>query len=216
MASDATAAFFVVSKGAQGARHDVEFLKADGSAFGDAPRCGVCGRPIGMRRWLSPFRVELRRHGSEWGDFAFFGLAEFLVSDRAAAAIAEGGVTGLSGFEPVEAVKVEGGDSPPTYRHVLVAFSDAAVDENKSSLVRRGEVTCERCRSDGLDAIHGFVIEPGTWTGEDVFIARGLPGVVVASQRFKRLVDDHELTNIELVPTDEYDWDPQAAVRGAA
>src|SRR3954451_14176703 len=105
MASEAWESFYVVAKGERGSRHDTEFLKADGSSFGEAPRCGTCGRPIGMRRWLPPFQVELKLHGSEWGDFPFFGLAEFLLSDRAAAAFAERGLGGLDGFEPVEATK---------------------------------------------------------------------------------------------------------------
>ena len=107
MASEVPEAFFVVTPD-RGSRHNTEFLQAEGSTFGDPPRCEVCGRPIGMRRWLPPFRVELKLHGSDWGDFAFFGPAQFLVSDRTAAAIAKTDLSGLTGFEIVEAVRVEG------------------------------------------------------------------------------------------------------------
>lgn len=212
MASEIGETFFVVVKGGLGNAYDTEFLKADGSAFGEAPRCEACGRPIGMRRWLPPFRVELKLHGSEWGDFAFFGPDEFLVSDRAAVAIRERKLVGLSGFEPVEVASVAGGSVPPTYRHIEIAFSGAAVDEANSALERGGEITCERCRSDGLDAIHGFTIERGSWTGEDVFFGRGLPGVLVATGPFKRLVEDYDLTNVTLVPTKSYEWDSNAPV----
>lgn len=214
MASEAHQAFFVVVAD-RGSTYDTDFLKAEGSTYGDPPRCEVCGRPIGMRRWLPPFRAELKLYGSDWGDFAFFGPAQFLVSDRAVAAIAKTDLSGLTGFEPVEAVTVEGGVSPPTYRQVVIALNGAAVDESESSLVRSGDIACDACRSNGVDAIHGFALEPGTWTGQDIFIPRGLPGVVVATERVTQVVKDHGLTNIRFVPTAMYEWDAMAPVAGA-
>ena len=121
-------------------------------------------------------------------------------------------VSGLTGFEPVELVEVKGGSSAPMYRHVDVPIGGAAVDEDRSSLMRSGESTCAACRSDGLSAIHGFVLEPGSWAGDDVFIARGLPGIVIATDRFRSVVMSHNLTNVDFVPTSAYEWDSLAPV----
>ena len=218
MASDrGTETFFVISKGEIGSEHDTEYLKADGSAFGDAPRCEVCGQFVNGRRWLSPFRVELTLHGSSWGDFAFFGDGDFVVSERAARLFREAGLTGLQGFETVEIAQIRGSNQqPPSYLPVTVARSEAAVDERRSSLIRPETVTCDRCRSGGLEGIRGFVLAPGTWTGEDVFFARGLGGVLIATSRFRDLVGRHGLTNIRLTPTESYLWDPYAPISGAA
>jgi hypothetical protein len=64
------------------------------------------------------------------------------------------------------------------------------------------------CRSGGLDAIRGLALEEGTWSGEDLFEARGLQGLVLASERLRQFVEDETLTNVGLVPMDEYVWDP--------
>jgi hypothetical protein len=82
------------------------------------------------------------------------------------------------------------------------------VDEARSRIVRNRPPTCSVCRSGGPDAIHGLALEDGTWSGEDVFEARGLQGLVLASARVRELVEDEGLTNIGLMPLDEYVWDP--------
>ncbi len=60
----------------------------------------------------------------------------------------------------------------------------------------------------GIDAINGFVLDPGTWGGEDVFRPRGMQGTLVVSERFKTLVERHGLTNMVLTPIEKYVWDP--------
>ncbi|NMO15796.1 hypothetical protein HPC49_31025 [Pyxidicoccus fallax] len=59
----------------------------------------------------------------------------------------------------------------------------------------------------GTDGFNGFVLEPGSWNGDDVFEPRGL-GVHVVSERFAHFVSKHQLTNIVLTPTERYVWDP--------
>ena len=215
MASEANdRAFFVVGKGELGSVHDTEYLPAEGANFGDAPTCSVCREFVEGKPWLPPYRADLRLHGSRWGDFAFFGESEFLVSDRVFGLYTKAGLTGLTGFEPVESVSIEGAMTPPPrYRHVSIARSGAAVDESRSSLTRPAPVTCDSCRVGGVEAIDGFSLELGTWTGEDVFVARGLAGVVLATLRFRKLVDDHGLTNVRLIPINSYKWDALAPIQ---
>ncbi len=60
----------------------------------------------------------------------------------------------------------------------------------------------------GVNAINGFVLEPGTWGGEDIFRPRDLPGDIVVSERFKDFVELHGWTNMVLTPTEQFVWDP--------
>jgi hypothetical protein len=77
-----------------------------------------------------------------------------------------------------------------------------------------GPVTCSRCRSGGVESVHGFQIEPGTWGGQNVSGVRGLPGTAIAAERFAQLVRRDELTNIRLIPVADYKWgSPKAASR---
>jgi hypothetical protein len=203
--------FFVIKPEPVGSTHETDFLTTDDVVLGDAPRCPVCGHFIGMKVWLPPYKVELALHGKSWGDFAFFaGAGRFIVSSRVADAFTNAGLIGLAGFEPIEVAKVKGRRSagrPPEYRRVSIARSGAAVDDSRSVIERSEKATCAQCRSSGVDAVHGFTLEPGTWTGEDVFFARGLPGSVLASARFTHLVEVNALTNILAIPTQEYEWD---------
>jgi Protein of unknown function (Gmx_para_CXXCG) len=193
--------------------YDTEMLEADPVNLGEAPRCERCGEFVGMRPWLPPHRAELTLHGSVWGDFAFRGVVgeDFLMSERAEKLYKDAGLSGLSGFEPVEIARVRSSkDPPPMYVHVDVARSDAAVDEERGSVRRSGAVRCPRCRSDGVDAVDGFILDADTWTDEDVFVARGLPGIAIASRRFRQVVEDHGLTNVRFTPTELYNWDSMA------
>ncbi len=125
------------------------------------------------------------------------------------------GLTGLLGFHPAEVIRLRmkrkraKPGAVPSYLVVDVSFfGKSAVDVARSRLRYGTPVTCPECRSEGLNSIHGFVLEPGTWQGDDVFRARGLPGTLIVSERFAEFVTKHELTNMRLIPTEEYVWDP--------
>jgi hypothetical protein len=125
------------------------------------------------------------------------------------------GLTGLLDFQPVEVVRVrnkhrdKAPSALPSYLVVNVSFfGTSAVDVGRSRLRYDKPVTCPACRSAGLESAHGFVLEPNTWQGEDVFRARGLPGIIIVSERFAEFVQRHGFTNMKLIPTEEYVWDP--------
>ncbi|OJT27389.1 hypothetical protein BO221_05295 [Archangium sp. Cb G35] len=194
--------------------HDTKFDPAEPDNTGDGPYCPQCGDPIGMRTWLPPYRVKLELYGQSLGDFVDGPGHDILVSERFAEAFRQDGLTGLLGFHPVEVLRVRRmrkGPKPgavPRYFAVTACYSRAAVDEAHSRIRRVEPVTCLECRSTGVDSIHGYTLEPGTWSGEDVFRPRGLPGSIVVSERFAGFVARHGLTNMKLIPTEEYVWDP--------
>jgi hypothetical protein len=205
--------FFVLDDGVWGP-HDTKFYKAEPANRGGAARCARCGEPIGMKVWLPPCRVELELHGAAFGDFVEGPGDEVLVSERMAEAFREEGLTGLLGFHPVEVVRVRRkrkGPKPgavPRYFVVSPCFGRGAVDEARSHFRVKQPMTCAECRYTRPDTIHGFVLEPGTWQGEDVFRPRGLQGTLLVSERFTQFVQRHGFTNMKLIPTEEYVWDP--------
>jgi hypothetical protein len=215
MASDAPPSprFFVLEKDLWGA-HDTQFRGVKPVNLGDAPHCPRCGDPIGMLPQLPPFKGELELYGGTLGDFVDSSGYDFLISERMAEAFRSEGLTGLLGFHPVEVVRVRrkhkasARAAVPRYLAVTACFGRGAVDDARS-LIRRDEpVKCPECRSTGVESVHGFVLEPGTWQGEDVFRPRGKQGSILVSERFAEFVKRHGFTNMKLIPTEEYVWDP--------
>ena len=215
MASDASAAprFFELKHEMLGP-HDTQFRHVKPVNLGEAPHCPRCGDPIGMLTWLPPYRVELELHGTAFGDFVNGPGYDLLISERMAEAFRAEGLIGLLGFHPVEVVRVHPRPkklkavTAPRYSAVTACFGRGAVDEARSRIRRTEPIACAECRSTGLDSIHGFVLEAGTWQGEDVFRPRGCQGSILVSERFAEFVKRHGFTNMKLIPTEEYVWDP--------
>jgi hypothetical protein len=215
MASDASSAprFFELKQDMLGPR-DTKFSHVKSVNLGEAPRCHQCGDPIGMLTWRPPYRVELELHGETFGDFVDGPGYDLLISERMAEAFRAEGLTGLLGFDPVEVTRVRPRHKKskaltvPRYFAVTACFGRGAVDEARSRIRRTEPITCAECRSTGLDSIHGFVLETGTWQGEDIFRPRGCQGSILVSERFAEFTQRHGFTNMKLIPTEEYVWDP--------
>ncbi len=216
MASEASMSprFFVLTEGVHGSHYDADAETVDPVNLGDAPRCPRCGAFVGMLKWLPPYRVELKLYGREFGDFIKIS-AELLISERFAEAFRAEGLTGLEGFHPVEVVRVRSmkkraGKSltVPRYRVASPCWGQGAVDLVLNRVRTLRTPTCPECRTGGINAINGFVLEPGTWGGEDIFRPRGLTGDLVVTERFKAFAERHGLTNVVLTPTEQYVWDP--------
>jgi hypothetical protein len=166
-----------------------------------------------MRAWLPPHHGTLELYGQALGDFVAGPGNGFLASEKFVEAFRSEGLTGLSGFHPVE-VRVRRkrkGPKPttvPRYFFVMPAYGSAAVDEARSRILRTAPITCSYCRETGANAMGGFELERGSWQGEDVFFARGVPGPIIVSERFERWATRHALTNMLLIPSEQYVWDP--------
>jgi hypothetical protein len=207
--------FFVLETSGIKSRYEVDVEKAEPVNRADAPRCPKCGDIIGLLTWLPPYRVELELHGEELGDYIRGTGYERLISERFAEAFRAEGLTGLESFHPVEVLRVrcmrKRPRKPltvPRYYLVSPCFGRAAVDLVLNRVRFSKPPTCTECRSTGIDATHGFVLEPGTWAGEDIFRPRGMQGRVVVSERFKDFVERHGLTNMRLTPTERFVRDP--------
>jgi len=189
-----------------------DFLPAPGSKSGDAPRCPKCGNAVGMRRSLPPIRVELETWGKRFGDVAIGTGNQVLVSERFKDAFLSAGLTGFSQFMPAEIVKIiaRRGKVPtsvPTYFLTIPGRSRALVDDHASGIDYKTRWKCEECRIGYIKRQRRVVLEPGTWSGEDVFIPRGLPGRIVTSERFKEFCDRSAFTNCRLIPAEQHHID---------
>jgi hypothetical protein len=190
-----------------------EFHAAAGTKRGDAPWCPRCGNPIGMLTRLAPIRAELETFGKRLGDMAFGVSNDVLVSERFRDAFISSGLSGLSGFLPAQIVKVIARrgriSSPmPNYFFAMPGRSRAAIDDRASGIDYIDKRwSCEECRIGSMKRLRRLVLEPGTWSGEDVFIARGLPGTIVTSERFKEFCERNAFTNCLLIPGERYHFD---------
>ncbi|MCP3140184.1 hypothetical protein [Pyxidicoccus xibeiensis] len=137
-----------------------------------------------------------------------------LVTERFAEDFKAEGLTGLSGFRPVEVKRVRRKrrgpkhGPPPTYLLVTAAYGNPALDMERSRILSKTPVACSWCRYVGPDAIDGLALEEGTWKGEDIFRARGMWGELIVSERFKRFAERHAMSHMALVPIEKYVWDP--------
>jgi hypothetical protein len=189
-----------------------DFLPADGSTRGQPPRCSSCGKNVGMLPLLSPIRVEVEAWTSDFGDLAFGPGDELLLAQRFWQIYKESGFTGLIFISSVEIIKLnlhkKVPKRVPTYVCCRVSRSRAAVDEAKSGLERERPWNCEECRIGGIiKRTCSLILEENSWSGEDIFIPRGLPGIILTSERFKNLCQEHQVSNCLLIPAEEYSFD---------
>jgi hypothetical protein len=96
-------------------------------------------------------------------------------------------------------------DDPPRYFRVDVVRSKATIDDVASGLEREAGRICPDCRLGGIiNRARGIRLEPSPAPVEDVFVARGLPGTLLASRRFRAFCASHNVLNAVLVPASAY------------
>ena len=190
-----------------------DFLDVEPKHYGEALRCPSCREFISMIPWLPPHRAELEVWGKAYGDIAFGSGDEELVSERFVNLYRTSGLTGLGVFHEVEITKVirRGGsrlrNPPPKYYCVTVERSRAAIDIEASGLVLEEPPTCDVCKGGLIIRTKRVILEPETWSGEDIFFARGLPGNIITSERFKEFFEKNQINNGILVPAEEFSFD---------
>lgn len=215
--------FFVLQNPKAGRGEAVtDFVPVDGALMGDAPRCPACGKYVGLRPLIPPVKVELEGWGASWGDIAFGPADQVLISSRLKNAFAEAGLSGFTHFDPVVVAKTKRrrpsiSGSPPEYWLGTVARSRAMLDDSASGLERDDGTVCPECGLAGVNKrLRRVVLRPDTWSGEDVFFARGLPGTILVSERFKSLCETAGLTSCSLVDAEKFSFDhyPQERAGG--
>jgi hypothetical protein len=166
-----------------------------------------------MLHWLEPRFAELELHGKEFGDIVHIG-STLLVTSRFMEAYQKAGLVGLGEFSRIEIVRVKpkrGFPRCPEYFHVEVGRGRAALDAHRSGLICYEPATCKECRTTVIEVIASLQLEPDTWSGEDIFIARGLPGTNLVTDRFKAACEAFGITNVRFIPAAKYSLDFRSA-----
>jgi hypothetical protein len=189
-----------------------DFVPVDGSRTGEASRCPVCGNFVGMLPLLPPVRVEIETWGTNFGDIAFGPSEELLLSERFWTLYQHSGLTGLTDVGSVEVAKLKSHqklrEATPRYYCCRAGHSRAAIDDAKSGLERDEPSTCKECRLGGvIKRIQRVVFEPNSWSGEDLFFSRGLPGTILASEEFEKFCRGNKISNCLLIPAEEFSFD---------
>jgi hypothetical protein len=190
-----------------------DFFICAESKVGDAPRCPVCGNFVGLLTWLPPYKAQLEIWRDQYGDIAFGPGDELLITGKFKKLFLTSGLTGMEGFSPVEITKVILRDGskvtfpPPEYFYATVNRSRAAVDFKASGLELAEPYTCDKCREETKIRMKRLVIEEGSWSGEDLFRPRGLYGIVVASERFRKWFEENDINNGTLIAASEFAFD---------
>jgi hypothetical protein len=146
-----------------------------------------------------------------FGDIAFGPGDELLVSDRFWNLFQKAKLSGLIEVGMVEVFRLRTHkklrNAVPTYLCCRVSRSKGVVDDYASSLVREEGMKCGECRQGGIiKRSERVVLESDTWSGEDVFFARGLPGIILTSIRFKQFCDTNGFDNCIFIPASSFSF----------
>ena len=182
--------------------------------LGEAAQCPACGSLVGLLEWLPPYRIELETEGCVYADLLWTGDRHFLVSERMRGIWAKSGLTGLEmiphGEVEVVSVRHYGSAMPgvcPRYFRAAVAHGRAVTDTEASDIEwENGPPTCAECRSAQPLRWQRLVVDPSTWSGEDVFLLRDALEVIV-TDRFADWVSRKGIRNAASVPAGEFGYE---------
>lgn len=132
--------------------------------------------------------VFTRKAGKTLFDFVNSSLVIIvLISRRAADALAKHRITGWK-FLPVEVDVPGAGD----YGILQISGRAKGFDKTRMRSETRG----------GFRHFQGLAIREGDWDGQDLFLA-GRSGMILATQRVKKVITESELTNFEFTPASQ-------------
>ncbi|NUQ78768.1 MAG: hypothetical protein HUU21_35025 [Polyangiaceae bacterium] len=183
----------------------------DLSRQGAAPICPKCHGCIGLLPTLPPISAELELFGHYFADVAFTGN-QLLVSARLRELFIQHQYTGLLDFFPVNIFHVKSRkrklrNECPRYFFASIARSRAAIDTLASGFEWDSPPICDECRrGSNIKRWARIVIEPGTWSGEDIFYARGLSEILV-TERFREMYLTNGFHGAVFIPAEEYGHD---------
>lgn len=210
--------FFILASGYCADGSEFYFEPDPSTAVADAAKCSLCGNFYGMIPSLPPIK------GTLVAAKAMFDLAanvgdEVVLSERALHGLQHNNILGLINPNRIELAAIEVVHRRNAVGEVEfflagVAQWGAEVDRVKSSLRTTETEVCPGCGYAGL--IEGYdrvCILEDSWEGQDLFTIKGLPGVILASERVHALCIQLNLAVCGLVPAEQWkmpitNWPP--------
>lgn len=179
----------------------------DPAIYGDAKRCPVCNKPVSMLEWLPPQKVKFSTDNiNKWGDFVWGAGFTLLVSESFRQLYQTHSLDDSLAFSPQINNEISKLDSP-NYYHLDIPWDGANLNDELSGLVwyKPQKELCEYCRiGNGPRRIEKIILDEDTWTGADMFIARGgLGGIIIVSEELKILIEKSNLRNCWLIPANK-------------
>jgi hypothetical protein len=146
-----------------------------------------------------------RLSSSSCGDLVLGSSFELVVSQAFVVAFEAAGLRGVDSLRPINMIsKSKKPVISPRYFAARPAISFTRIDEKASRFVWEVPPDCPHCRLGFNASFARVVVDESTWDGNDVFMATGLYGVKLVSDRFVRTVRDAGLTNFVFVDSDDF------------
>lgn len=167
-------------------------------SYGDFPKCESCGKSIGQREWLMPYRAMISKKNV--GDVVFGSIFPFLLSKKACHVFSDEKIKGFKSLTKVEILNRKTELFLP-----VLSRGSLLVDESSSCFKRDNREVCPVCHIGGTVIYFKNLIPiKGSWDDLDVFILAQLPGTIIVSERFVNVVENGRLTNFLFTPLLEY------------
>ena len=169
--------------------------------------CPGCGRRVSLPVYSESNPVLVLEGGKKYPDFLQFcgagslsnGGRLIVLSEKALTVFREEGISGMGECKPVAFDSSEASrycvDDAPAY-YALNITGSVDLDYSAMSNLKRKNF-CPTCRQfDWSRKQFGrFILDANTWSGHDICRLASMPGVVFASEKLKRVVRKHKLTN---------------------
>lgn len=178
---------------------------------GEAPRCPICGGIIGMLPTEPPLIGEVELDGQFFGDIAYGPGGDIYFSERLKNEFISRRLVGIDEFGPINIIKVTSrgivSNKLPDYFLARPAVSRAFIDDVKSGVMRRSKSNCPECLGGDPKKIERLILAKDSWSGEDIFKARGLFSEEIASERFRLMCSEMNFMNFIFVRAEDFHFD---------
>lgn len=172
-------------------------------------RCKHCQSPIRNPMRVPPLRYEIRTEGKGVGDFVFGPGAGVLVSNSFREGFVDSKLKGVLEFIPVEITRIRRGSKNLPIENTYFQLRISRVGRicyQASEL--EDEAICNICLSSrSFKRIRRVVLEPNSWSENDIFIPFGTISTVVTSSAFREMCLSKCYSNAVFIPAEKYSLD---------
>ena len=146
------------------------------------------------------------------GDFVWTWYSDCIVTDRTLTLFKQAGFTGFES-RPVTVEKIKRLSRKRTDEVIIPRLwelpiigkgGEAAPESGIYPLYEIEDCYMKRFQYSSFR--NGIIVDEANWDGSDFFTINGYPNFILASERVKELITDHQLTNCALIPSHKLEW----------